>query len=582
MTDLKEFKLGFDYIAKTSAGLEEILLKELIEIGADDASIIKRGVSFRGDTSVLFKANYLSRTAIRIIKPIGVFEVSDDKQLYEKVKKINWEDVFNLEQTFKVNAHVYNSELDHSQFVALRTKDAIVDQFRDKTGKRPWVEIDNADIYIDVHINDNVCTISLDSSGESLHKRGYRIDADKAPINEVLAAGMIGLTGWNGEKDFYDPMCGSGTIAIEAAMKAMKIPAGYYRDRFAFMNWEGFDESLWENIKREANEKIIELECTIYASDRSKKAVNIAKTNLKNAALHKDIDLGVNYFDAIVPEKQEGILVFNPPYGMRLEEINEINDLYSSIGDTLKKNFSGFEAWIITANMDAAKHIGLRTSARIELYNGPLESRLLKYELYQGTKKDKSGDTRRPEGEWKKDRSQKPGDRKRSSGEDSTEWRDEGVKRSFKRQEEGQFKRPFKEKREDDWRKEKGDKGKKFGRNEEKKPYRKSEKPSWKDTEEKGAFRKAEGRKFKNPFKEKKEDDWRKDKGERGTKFGKDEERKPFKLPDKPKWKGNDDKSEGRKRDEELFKKPQLGKPKKTEYTGDGKKGSRKKRPRLK
>ena len=570
MSDLREFKLGFDYIAKTSAGLEKLLLEELIEIGVDDASIIKRGVTFRGDTSILFKANYLARTAIRIIKPIGVFEVIDDKQLYEKVKKINWEDVFNLDQTFKVNAHVYNSELDHSQFVALRTKDAIVDQFRDKTGKRPWVEIDNADIYIDVHINDNVCTISLDSSGESLHKRGYRIDADKAPINEVLAAGMIGLTGWNGEKDFYDPMCGSGTIAIEAAMKAMKIPAGYYRDRFAFMNWEGFDKNLWENIKREADEKIIELECTIYASDRSKKAVNIAKTNLKKAALHKDIDLSVNYFDAIVPENKEGILLFNPPYGMRLEEINEINDLYSSIGDTLKKHFSGFEAWIITANLDAAKHIGLRTSARIELYNGPLESRLLKFELYQGTKKDKSGDERRPE------------DSNRSNGEDRGERRDEGDKRTFKKREEGKFKRPFKEKREDDWRKEKGDKGKKFGRSDERKPYRRSEKSNEKDAEERGAYKKREGRVFKNPYKDKRENDWRKDKGERGTKFRKDDERKPFKKTDKPKWKEHDDRGVTKKRDEDLFKKPQLGKPEKTEYTGDGKKGSRKKRPRLK
>ena len=570
MSDLREFKLGFDYIAKTSAGLEKLLLEELIEIGADDASIIKRGVTFRGDTSILFKANYLARTAIRIIKPIGVFEVIDDKQLYEKVKKINWEDVFNLDQTFKVNAHVYNSELDHSQFVALRTKDAIVDQFRDKTGKRPWVEIDNADIYIDVHINDNVCTISLDSSGESLHKRGYRIDADKAPINEVLAAGMIGLTGWNGEKDFYDPMCGSGTIAIEAAMKAMKIPAGYYRDRFAFMNWEGFDKNLWENIKREADEKIIELECTIYASDRSKKAVNIAKTNLKKAALHKDIDLSVNYFDAIVPENREGILLFNPPYGMRLEEINEINDLYSSIGDTLKKHFSGFEAWIITANLDAAKHIGLRTSARIELYNGPLESRLLKFELYQGTKKDKSGDERRPE------------DRNRSNGEDRGERRDEGDKRTFKKREEGKFKRSFKEKREDDWRKEKGDKGKKFGRSDERKPYRRSENSNEKDAEERGAYKKREGRVFKNPYKDKRENDWRKDKGERSTKFRKDDERKPFKKTDKPKWKEHDDRGVTKKRDEDLFKKPQLGKPEKTEYTGDGKKGSRKKRPRLK
>ena len=194
MTALKEYKLGFDYIAKTFAGLEEILLRELVEIGAEDARVIKRGVSFRGDHNVLMKANYLVRTALRVLKPIGVFEVNNAEQLYEKVGRINWQDIFNLDQTFNVNAHVFNSELDHSQFVALKSKDAIVDQFRASTGKRPWVGKEDADIYIDIHLSENVCTVSLDSSGESLHKRGYRIDTDKAPINEVLAAGMIELT----------------------------------------------------------------------------------------------------------------------------------------------------------------------------------------------------------------------------------------------------------------------------------------------------------------------------------------------------------------------------------------------------
>jgi putative N6-adenine-specific DNA methylase len=614
MNDLKEFKLGFDYIAKTFAGLEQVLLKELEEIGADDAELIHRGVSFRGNHTVLYKANYLVRSAIRVLKPIGVFEVRDDNQLYEKVKLINWEDIFNLDQTFKVNAHVFNSELDHSQFVALRTKDAIVDQFRDKTGKRPWVAMDDADIYIDVHINVNVCTISLDSSGESLHKRGYRIEADKAPINEVLAAGLIALTGWNGEKDFYDPMCGSGTIAIEAAMRAMKIPSGYYRKRFAFMNWEGFDNALWENIKKEADEKIGELECEIYASDRSKKAVNIASVNCKSAGLHKDINLSVAYFDNIKAAKSEGILVFNPPYGLRLEEKNEIRDLYSGIGDVLKQNFSGFEAWLISSNMEAIKFIGLRTSARLEIYNGPLESRFLKFELYRGSKKEKSdADIKYAEGaqenievdkspdirgsydkrffkkpdnsRWiRKD--EKSSFRKRDIGEIGAKFGDHDERKPFKKSE-----RPFGEKRENERKKGESEKEAKLdrsGKREFKRPFKKDAVGDWKkEGREKRAGTKehAERKPFKRnerPFREKREDDWKKDKGERGSKFGRSDDRKSFKKPERPKWKEKDSRDDTQKREGDYFKKPQLGKPEKTEYTGDGKKGSRKKRPRLK
>ncbi len=607
MTDLKEFKLGFDYIAKTFAGLEQVLLKELTEIGADDAEVIHRGVSFRGDQAVLYKANYLIRSAIRVLKPIGVFEVSDDNQLYDKVRKINWENIFSLDQTFKVNAHVFNSELDHSQFVALRTKDAIVDQFRDKTGKRPWVAMDDADIYVDVHINDNVCTISLDSSGESLHKRGYRIEADKAPINEVLAAGLVALTGWNGEKDFYDPMCGSGTIAIEAAMKAMEIPSGYYRKRFAFMNWEGFDATLWEDIKKEADEKIGELEFEIYASDRSKKAVNIARVNIKNAGLHKDINLSAAYFDALKPEKKEGILVFNPPYGLRLEEKNEISDLYSGIGDVLKQNFSGFEAWLISSNMEAIKFIGLRTSARIEIYNGPLESRFLKFELYKGSKKEKSdpdressdaeqlyedksvglkeSDSRRsfkkPENpRWKN--ADKSSFRKRDDGEKESKLGDRDERKPFKRSE-----RLFREKRGNDIKKDESERETKHGRGDKrefKRPFKKNTESEWKrkktesgERDERKPFKRTE-----RPFREKREDDWKKDKSERGSKFGRTDERKSDKKPERPKWKDKDSKDNTLKKEGDYFKKPQLGKPKKTEYTGDGKRGSRKKRPRLK
>ncbi|NOX85614.1 MAG: class I SAM-dependent RNA methyltransferase [Chlorobi bacterium] len=382
-------------MAKTFAGLEEILAEELKNIGAGNVRVINRGVSFTGDTELMYKANYLCHTALRILKPVAAFKADDDEQLYAEAMKIHWPDIFRIDQTFTVNGNVFHSKLTHSQYVALRTKDAIVDQFREVTGKRPWVGKTDADIYIDVHISHDMCTISLDSSGESLHKRGYRIAADKAPINEVLAAGMIKLTGWKGEKDFYDPMCGSGTIPMEAAMQVQHIPAGYYRKQFAFMNWADYDSELWEKVKNEADLAIEEADCSIFASDRSAKAIGIAKRNLRNAGLHKDIAVKVAYFDSLKPKDKKGILVFNPPYGKRMEERGEIVRLYKGIGDVLKNNFIGFEAWIITSNYEAAKFIGLRPSARIQLFNGPIETRFIKYEMYEGSKKGKYDDSPR-------------------------------------------------------------------------------------------------------------------------------------------------------------------------------------------
>lgn len=411
--------MGMDFTAKTFAGLEDVLANELKTIGATDVEVVKRGVTFKGDTATLFKANYLCRTALRVLKPIGVFEVKGQDQLYDKVRQIDWTSVFTLDQTFIITANLFHSELTHSHYVALKTKDAIVDQFREKTTKRPWVGKEDADIYIDVHISQNVCTISLDSSGESLHRRGYRIEADKAPLNEVLAAGMVQLTGWKGDKDFYDPMCGSGTIPIEAAFVAMNIPAGYYRKHYAFMNWADFDAELWQKTKEEADMNMGELDCRIFASDRSQKAIQITKRNLKNTGLHKDIEVSARYFDSIIPEEKKGILVFNPPYGKRMEEKGEIIDLYKGIGNALKQNFSGFEAWIISSNFEAAKFIGLRPSARIDLFNGPIETKFIKFELYAGSKKDqydqKPGGKKdyRKDNKGKKfgDRSNRPGSR---------------------------------------------------------------------------------------------------------------------------------------------------------------------------
>lgn len=409
MEGLKSFEPGFDFLAKTFAGLEKVLETELKQLGAKDVEIIKRGATFKGDEELMYKVNYCCRTAIRVLKPIGVFKAKSNDELYQKVRTIDWTKIFNVNQTFIVNTNVFYSEVDHSHFAALRVKDAIVDQFREKVGKRPWVAKDIPHIYIDVHIAHNICTISLDSSGESLHKREYKIAVDKAPLNEVLAAGMIKISGWDGNEDLIDPMCGSGTIPMEAAMIAQKIPAGYYRSTYAFMNWSSFNIKLWEKVKSEANDLIDETECNIIASDRSQTAVNITKRNLKNAGLHKDVITTHKFFDELIPESKSGILIFNPPYGKRMEERGELKDLYRGIGDVLKKNFIGFKAWIITPNIEAAKFVGLRHSEKHSLYNGPIETSYLKYEMYEGTKKAKGNfDERKREGGF--------GDRRKEGG----------------------------------------------------------------------------------------------------------------------------------------------------------------------
>lgn len=386
MEKLIPFEQGMDLTAKTLSGLEEVLAEELKSLGATHVTVGKRVVLFRGDQALIYKANYLCRTALRILKPIGVFTVRNEDELYKKVKQIDWTQVFSLRQTFSISASVFNSSMTHSLFVSQKAKDAIVDQFRDKIGKRPSVDTENPDIHIDVHISKEKCTLSLNSSGHSLHQRGYRVAVDKAPINEVLAAGLIKLSGWQKDGDFFDPMCGSGTIPIEAAMEAMNIPAGYYRKKFAFESWKDFDYTLWNQIKYHADAEIKEHDLPIIASDQSYKAFKIARSNFRNAKLDQDITLINKPFEKINPESGKGILIFNPPYGERLEE-GDIIALYKHIGDVLKTKFQGYEAWIITSNLEAAKYIGLRPSKKIHLYNGPLESRFLKFEMYAGSRK---------------------------------------------------------------------------------------------------------------------------------------------------------------------------------------------------
>ena len=370
------------------AGLENVLAGELTVLGAKNVEVLNRAVSFEGDKRLMYKANYCCRTALRILKPITTFVARNELMLYNNIFKIKWHEIFNINETFAIDAVVSGSYFTHSQYAALKVKDAIADEFRQHFGARPSVDVENPDLRINIHIENANVTLSFDSSGDSLHKRGYRKAVDKAPMSEVLAAGLIQLTGWQRDCNFVDCMCGSGTIPIEAAMYALGIPAGFFRKKWGFMTWHDFDSELWQNVMLDAGAEMEEFEYDILASDHSAKAVEIAKANITNAHLQHDIKLSKQDMFTMVPPDGGGIMIINPPYGERLEERDLIN-LYRGIGDALKKNFKGFEAWIISSNKDVLKLIGLKPSKKIDIYNGPLECKFEKFEIFEGTYRDK-------------------------------------------------------------------------------------------------------------------------------------------------------------------------------------------------
>ena len=375
----------FKLVAKTLAGLENVLADEIKALGGESVLVERRAVSFVGDQEMMYKANFHLRTAIKILKPIAEFEVTNRDELYDHAKEIPWTNYLALGKSFAIDATVQSEMFVNSMFASLRVKDAIADQFREATGKRPSVNSDDPDIRINVHLMNNHCTLSLDSSGDSLHKRGYRIGQGEAPINEVLAAGMIMLTGWHGEKDFFDPMCGSGTLLIEAAMIAKGIPPGMYRKSFGFEQWPDFNEKLFADIYNGEYEK--EFEGKIYGSDISPMDIALAKANVKNASLSKVIELQVQDFINSEPPFANGIIITNPPYGERMKP-QSITELYASVGNTLKNKFAGFEAWIITSSEDGLKSIGLKPAKKIDLYNGALACSFRCFELFRGSHKD--------------------------------------------------------------------------------------------------------------------------------------------------------------------------------------------------
>lgn len=372
----------FELIAKTFQGLEEVLAKELTELGANNIQIGKRMVAFTGNKEMMYRANLALRTALRILKPLKRFHAANPDEVYEAVKAVEWEEIMDVNTSFAVDAVVYSNEFRHSQFVAYRVKDAIVDYFREKKGDRPNVKISNPDLYVHIHIAEESCTLSLDSSGESLHRRGYRQEAVEAPLNEVLAAGMILMTGWRGECDFIDPMCGSGTLPIEAALIARNIAPGIFRKEFAFERWPDFDRELLETIYNDDSQER-EFEHHIYGYDIKQQAYAIATRNVKAAGVSRDVTLEVKDFATFTQPAEQSIIVMNPPYGERISSDNLL-ELYATIGERLKHEFKGCEAWVLSFREECFIKIGLKPSVRIPLYNGALECEFRKYELFEG------------------------------------------------------------------------------------------------------------------------------------------------------------------------------------------------------
>ena len=380
---------NFKMMAKTLYGFEPILAKELRNLGAGHVEEGVRNVTFEGDTGFMYKANFCLRTALKVYKPIKTFQVFNEKDLYRHIYELDWPSIFDVEKTFAIDSIANTEVFDNSMFVSLKAKDAIVDKFRAVVRDRPNVKTQDPDIRINIHIYKNTCTVSLDSSGNSLHQRGYRILTNIAPINEVLAAGLLLKSGWDGQTDFLDPMCGSGTFLVEAAMIACHIPANINRESYAFMQWKDYDAELHQKIVDASLKKVREFHHKIIGYDKAPSAVRKTQENVDHANLSDYISVErKDFFRTEKPVEGKLHMVFNPPYGERLPI--EMEEFYGRIGDTLKQNYPGTEAWLITSNLEALKHVGLKTSKKIKAFNGKLEARLVKYDIYEGSKKDKS------------------------------------------------------------------------------------------------------------------------------------------------------------------------------------------------
>ncbi len=375
---------NFYMLAKTMFGLEKTLAEELTKLGAQDVKVMNRAVSFKGDKGFMYKANLNLRTALRILKPIKHFQAHNEKELYKRLCEIDWTNLFGLDNTFSTTATTHSEVFKHSKYASLVMKDAIADTFRKKFNERPNVNPENPDISLNLHISKHTCTVSLDSSGDSLHKRGYKLDAVTAPMNEVLAAGLILLSNWNKVSDFHDPMCGSGTLLIEASLIAYNIPVNIFRKQFGFEKWKDFDEELWETIKEVSLNKEINYNGNITGGDNFQKAVRISRENINNALMKENIQVKKSdFFDTEI--NPGTFVIFNPPYGKRIDL--GINDFYEKIGSTLKHNYQGCTIWLISSDIENMKLIGLRPSRKIKIMNGELECSFREFSVYKGSKK---------------------------------------------------------------------------------------------------------------------------------------------------------------------------------------------------
>lgn len=445
----------FELIAKTFQGLEEILAKELTQLGANNIQIGRRMVSFTGDLKMMYKANFCLRTAVRILKPIKHFKAKTADEVYDAIKGMPLEDYMDNKTSFAVDSVVYSEEFRHSKFVAYRVKDAIADYFREKTGDRPSVRLNNPDIAFNIHIAENDCTLSLDSSGESLHRRGYRQETVEAPLNEVLAAGMILMTGWDGDCDLIDPMCGSGTIPIEAALIARNIAPGVFRKEYAFETWKDFDKDLFDEIY---NDESQEREFThhIYGYDNSPKAISIATDNIKSASLTKEITIKQQPFQQFEQPEEKSVIITNPPYGERIST-SDLLGLYKMIGERLKHAFIGNEAWILSYRLECFDEIGLKPSTKVPLFNGPLECEFRKYQIFDGKYKEfvgENGEGVKEENEFR-GRGRRPGGLRREKAfhEDGSERKfdDDRKEKRYDRRDDNRERgerKPFRERRE--------------------------------------------------------------------------------------------------------------------------------------
>ena len=476
--------MEFEMIAKTFQGLENVLAEELTQLGANDIQVGRRMVSYKGDLEMLYRSNFQLRTAIRVLKPIRHFRATSADEVYEAVKAIDWTEYLSNDTTFAVDSVVYSTEFRHSKFVAYKVKDAIVDQFREKTGNRPNIRVTNPDIQLNIHIAEYDCTLSLDSSGESLHRRGYRQEAVEAPLNEVLAAGIILMTGWRGETDFIDPMCGSGTLPIEAALIAKNMAPGLFRQGYAFEKWPDFDAELFEQIYNDDSQER-EFAHHVYGYDNNRQAIAIAERNVKAAGLANDVSIQFQDFADFVKPEEKSIIVTNPPYGERLKP-EDLLGLYKMIGSQFKKQFSDNEAWVLSYREECFDAIGLKPSLKVPLYNGSLECELRKYQMFTGRYNDVRSEGRQIKSDdERRQMAQKRRFKEHRSFKQGLNETDEEFEQRFERMKE--------ERRERRERFDRGgDRPRRFNRDEEERPRRFDRK----DDRRSGGFKKG-GRDFK-------------------------------------------------------------------------------------